>query len=88
MRSIVDLVEQAQAGKVIGYTTLGAGTVGHLLVECEEKRHPNPAYSVQPSAPLPFNQVPSPSAGRAFAWGAVVSQIEAGNRLRWGQPRA
>ena len=78
MRSIDELVEQAKAGKVVGYTTLGAGTVGHLLVEYIAKKK---GIQIQH---IPFNQVPVAEvlSGRvpvgAFAWGAVLGQIEAG----------
>jgi tripartite-type tricarboxylate transporter receptor subunit TctC len=78
MRSIDDLAEQAKAGRLIGYTTLGAGTVGHLLVEYIAKKK---GVQIQH---IPFNQVPVAEvlSGRvpvgAFAWGAVLGQIEAG----------
>jgi tripartite-type tricarboxylate transporter receptor subunit TctC len=78
MRTIDDLAEQAKAGKVIGYTTLGAGTVGHLLTAYIAKKK---SFHIEH---IPFNQVPVAEVltGRvpvgAFAWGAVLSQIEGG----------
>ena len=78
IHSISDLVREAKSGRITAYTSLGAGTIGHLLMEhiCEK--------AGIKLTHVPFTQVPVSEiiTGRvpvgAFAWGAVLGQVQAG----------
>jgi tripartite-type tricarboxylate transporter receptor subunit TctC len=78
IKSIDDLVREAKAGRISAYTTLGPGTIGHLLMEHICKKAGITLTHV------PFTQVPLSEVitGRvpvgAFAWGAVLGQVQAG----------
>ena len=78
IRTIQEFLREARAGTITSYTTLGPGTIGHLLMEnvCVTN-------GLKLTA-IPFTQVPVAEiiTGRvpvgAFAWSAVSSQVKAG----------